>query len=128
MCAATWPPLPRMLRCEGITPVLDQVAECLITADITHLVMGARQPDRRLRTMFEMTNARFIVALDDPRQVVAELFATTDTEFENDYSGGSQLLRPGNVVHVTTGGDDNPTGRGRKRCRSPSSAWHASST
>ena len=80
VCAVTWPPLAWMLRCEAILPVLDQVALCLITANVAHLVMGARQPDGRLRAMFEATNVRFVVALDDPRHAVAEFLADSDAE------------------------------------------------
>ena len=76
----TYPPLPRMFGYEVITPVLDQVTLSLIETDATHLVMGARQPDERLRAMLDATKARFVVALDDPRFAVADILAETNGE------------------------------------------------
>jgi hypothetical protein len=74
----TWPPLTRMLGYDGIAPVLDQVAVSLIETGATHLVMGARQPDERLGAALAATNARFVVALDDPRIAVADILCSTN--------------------------------------------------
>jgi hypothetical protein len=75
---ATWPPLTKMLGYDEITPVLDQVAISLIETSATRLVMGARQPDERLRAALGATNARFVVALDDPRSAVADILGNTN--------------------------------------------------
>ena len=77
---ATWPPLTRMLAYEEITPVLDQVAISLIETGATHLVMGARQPDERLLAALAAINARFVVALDDPRIAVADIMGGTNSD------------------------------------------------
>lgn len=74
----TWPPLAKMFGYDGIAPVLDQVAVSLIETSAAHLVMGARQPDERLRTALAATNARFVVALDDPRCAVADILRSTN--------------------------------------------------
>ncbi len=42
--------------------------------------MGARQPDERLRRVLAETNARFVVALDDPRIAAADIFCETKGE------------------------------------------------
>ena len=74
----TWPPLTKMLGYDEIAPVLDQVAISLIETNATHLVMGARQPDERLRAALGATNARFVVALDDPRCAVVDILGNTN--------------------------------------------------
>jgi hypothetical protein len=74
----TCPPLAKMFGYDGIVPVLDQVAVSLIETSATHLVMGARQPDERLRMALAATNARFVVALDDPRCAVADILRSTN--------------------------------------------------
>lgn len=76
----TWPPLTRMFGYDEIAPVLDQVAVSLIETGATHLVMGARQPDERLRAALVAVNARFVVALDDPRIAVADILGSTDSD------------------------------------------------
>jgi hypothetical protein len=74
----TWPPLTKMFGYDALAPVLDQVAISLIETSAAHLVMGARQPDERLRAALGATNARFVVALDDPRCAVADILENTD--------------------------------------------------
>jgi hypothetical protein len=59
---------------------LDEAALTLIRTDLTHLVMGVRQPDERLRAALAETNAPFIVTLDHPRRAAAELLADTKAE------------------------------------------------
>jgi hypothetical protein len=76
----TWPPLTKMLGYDEIAPVLDQVAISLIETSAAHLVMGARQPDERLRAALNATNARFLVALDDPRWAVADILGSTNSD------------------------------------------------
>ena len=77
---STCPPIEKMFGYEGITAALDQVALSLIRTNATHLVLGARQPDEPLRAVLEATNARFVVALDDPRAAVADILASTRGE------------------------------------------------
>jgi hypothetical protein len=74
----TWPPLTRMLGYDGIAPVLDQVALSLVGTSAAHLVFGVRQPDERLRAALTAMNARFVVALDDPRSAVADILASVN--------------------------------------------------
>ena len=59
---------------------LDEAALTLIRGDLTHLVMGVRQPDERLRAALAETNAPFVVTLDHPRRAAAELLADTQAE------------------------------------------------
>ena len=79
----TWPPLTRMLGYNEIAPVLDQVAVSLIETGATHLVMGARQPDQPLCAALSATNARFVVALDDPRYAVADILHSTNGDLRS---------------------------------------------
>jgi hypothetical protein len=74
----TWPPLTKMFGYDEIDSVLDQVAISLIETSAAHIVMGARQPDERLRAALCATSARFVVALDDPRCVVADILGDTN--------------------------------------------------
>lgn len=76
----TWPPLTKMLGYDEITPVLDQVAISLIETSAPHLVMGARQPDERLRAALTAVDARFVVALDDPRIAVADILGSANSD------------------------------------------------
>jgi hypothetical protein len=71
-----------MLGYDEIAPVLDQVAISLIETGADHLVMGARQPDERLRASLTATNARFVVALDDPRSAVADILGNTNADLK----------------------------------------------
>lgn len=75
-----WPPLADMLGYEGISSVLDEVALALIGAPATHLVIGARQPDERLRAGLAETGVPFLLALDDPRNALADLLAKTNCD------------------------------------------------
>ena len=80
---ATSPPLSKMFGYDGIAPVLDQVAISLIASGAAHLVMGTRQPDERLRASLIATNARFVVALDDPRSAAADILANTNADVKS---------------------------------------------
>jgi hypothetical protein len=71
-----------MFGYDGIEPVLDQVAISLIASGAAHLVMGTRQPDERLRRSLIATNARFVVALDDPRSAAADILANTNADLK----------------------------------------------
>ena len=74
----TCPSLADMFGYHEVAPVLDQVALSLIDADATHLVVGARQPDERLRAALVAMKARFVVALGDPRSAVADLVGSAN--------------------------------------------------
>ena len=69
----TWPPVGNMLGYHEVTPMLDHIALSLLGDDATHLVVGARQPDERLRAALVSEGARFVVALDDPRAAVTDI-------------------------------------------------------
>src|SRR6266566_1586143 len=74
----TWPALDEMLATRTGRTVLDQSALTLIRDPPVHLVIGARQPEERLRTALIETQTRFVVALDDPQVAVADILAETD--------------------------------------------------
>jgi hypothetical protein len=76
----TWPSSDEMLGFQSLPSALDEVAIKLIREAPAHLVMGARQPDERLRAVLAAGDARFIVALDDPRLAVTEMMARTGAE------------------------------------------------
>jgi hypothetical protein len=78
----SWPPLANMFGYQEIAPVLDQLALSLIGTDATHLVIGARQPDERLRAALVATKSRFVVALDDPRFAVDDILRSTDGDLK----------------------------------------------
>src|SRR5258708_19603407 len=69
-----------MFGYESLALALDEVAWTLIRTNADHLVMGARQPDEGLRTALAEAGSPFIVALDDPRNAVADLLAETNAE------------------------------------------------
>jgi hypothetical protein len=76
-----WPSLDDMLGYEGISSALEEAALTLIGTDATHLVIGARHADERLLATLAETDARFVLALDDPRMAVADILAETGAEF-----------------------------------------------
>jgi hypothetical protein len=76
----TWPSLDELLSLGTQCSVLDQIALALISDPPSHLVIGARQPEERLRNGLVETTTRFVVALDDPRVAVADMLAEADRE------------------------------------------------
>jgi len=78
VAVATWPPLNKMLGYDGIVPALDHVALSLIQTSATHLIMGTRQPDERLRAALLAMNIPFAVALEDPRAAVNDILDSVD--------------------------------------------------
>ena len=74
----TWPSLADMLGYDSASSALDELALTLIATSATHIVMGARQPDERLRLVLDETKARFVLALDDPRVAVADILGETE--------------------------------------------------
>ena len=76
----TWPTLDEMLSLGTPCTVLDEIALTLIRDPPTHLVIGARQPDERLRNALIETTTRFVLALDDPRVAVADILGKIDRE------------------------------------------------
>ena len=81
MIVKAWPSLDDMLGYEGISSALEEAALTLIGTDATHLVIGARHADERLLATLAETDARFVLALDDPRMAVADILAETGAEF-----------------------------------------------
>lgn len=76
----SWPSYGEMLGFKPLPSVLDEAARKLIIEAPSHLVMGARQPDERLRAALAGSQARFVVALDDPRFASADLLAHTGAD------------------------------------------------
>ena len=76
----TWPSYSEMLGFEPLPAALNEVAIELIRGAPTHLVLGVRQPDERLRAVLAEADARFIVALDHPRLAVCDMIAVTGAE------------------------------------------------
>jgi hypothetical protein len=67
----------------GYYPVgraLDQVGLILVRDAPAQLIMGARQPDERLRAALAETEIPFIMALDDPRGAVNDIIAKTGAD------------------------------------------------
>jgi hypothetical protein len=69
-----------MLGYDPISSVLDEVALTLISTNSQHLVMGARQPDESLCATLAETDARFVLALDDPRVSFADILREINAE------------------------------------------------
>jgi|HubBroStandDraft_4_1064222.scaffolds.fasta_scaffold00255_4 hypothetical protein len=76
----TWPSLADMFSYQDIPSTLDELGRVLIGSEAGHIVMGSRQPDHGLRVNLARTSARFLVALDDPREAVADILAETDAD------------------------------------------------
>jgi hypothetical protein len=75
---ASWPNLGDMLGYIDLSGALDEVGRTLIRSNGAHLVMGTRKPDERLQAVMAETHTRFLVALDDPREAVADIVAETN--------------------------------------------------
>jgi hypothetical protein len=75
---ASWPNLGDMLGYTDLSGALDEVGRTLIRTNGAHLVIGTKKPDERLQAVIAETHTRFLVALDDPRQAVADIVAETD--------------------------------------------------
>jgi hypothetical protein len=75
-----WPSLDEMLDYRSLGRALDQVGMILIRDAPAQLVIGARQPDERLRAALGEMGIPFIVALDDPRVAVIDILAKMDVE------------------------------------------------
>ncbi len=81
VAAMVWPSSEQLLRIASLPGVLDEIARALIAGSHQHLVVGVRQPDDRLFAALSDTGVHFLVALDDPRQAVADMLAESDAEF-----------------------------------------------
>jgi hypothetical protein len=75
---ASWPNLADMLGYTDLSGALDEVGRTLIRSNGAHLVMGTRKPDERLQAAIAETHTRFLVALDDPCEAVADIVAETN--------------------------------------------------
>jgi hypothetical protein len=73
--ASTWPSLAEMFSYEPLPPTLDELARVLISGSSSHVVIGVRQPDARLRSALSEGNTRFVLAFDDPCTAAAEIIA-----------------------------------------------------
>jgi hypothetical protein len=76
----TWPTLASMFSYQEIPSILDELGRMLIGSDVTHIVIGARQPDHELLANLMRSNLRILVVLDDPRVAVADMLAETGAE------------------------------------------------
>ena len=74
------PTLEEMVGYRPIASTIDEAALALLKGELSHLVIGARQPDLQLRAALVQTNARFVIALDDPRIAVYELLNRTGND------------------------------------------------
>jgi hypothetical protein len=68
------PALGDMLGYKPLASPLDGIAQALIATGAPHLVVVVGQPDARLRRALAESGARFVVALDHPRNAAADLF------------------------------------------------------
>lgn len=75
-----YPLTAELFRYDRPAPLLDQVALSLIGSNARHLVMAVRQPDLSLRTALSQANARFVVSLEAPRKVAADLLSDTGAD------------------------------------------------
>lgn len=71
------PSLDTMLEFDDSGTALDQAARSLICSGASHAVVGAREPDEKLYAALEESGAPFLLAFDDPRIGVADLFEAT---------------------------------------------------
>ena len=75
-----WPSNAEMLTYERYPRILDRLACFAIGAEATHIVIGARQPDVGLSHALAETQARFLLALDQPRLAVADMLDETGAD------------------------------------------------
>lgn len=74
------PGLQEMIGYDRIASTIEEAAFTLIEGEFAHVVVGARQPDGLLCDALTQANARFVVALDDPRVAVCELLGGNGPE------------------------------------------------
>jgi hypothetical protein len=70
-----WPSVEEMLGYRPLGDLLREVGLALIAEDVDQVVIGARQPDERLRLALAEADVPFILALEDPRHAVADIVA-----------------------------------------------------
>jgi hypothetical protein len=75
-----YPSVHEMISYRPIISAIDVAALALLRGEFAHLVVGARQPDAQLRAALAQTNRRFVMALDDPRNAVCNLFDRSGVE------------------------------------------------
>jgi hypothetical protein len=73
VCVKIHPSLQEMFGYGQIPSTIHEAGLALVEGELSHLVLAARQPDPTLRDALANANARFVVALDDPRIAVGEL-------------------------------------------------------
>ncbi len=74
------PKVHEMLGYGPIMPTSEEAVLTMLKGQFSHVVVGARQPDAGLQKALTQTNARFVMALDDPRIAVGNLLDGTEAE------------------------------------------------
>jgi hypothetical protein len=72
-----WPPLGSMLAGQQVPSILEELGTFLIANDAAHVVVSAHQPDDKLRELLIAREIPFLLALDHPRTVVADIVGET---------------------------------------------------
>lgn len=80
VASLAWPPLGPMLACQRLPSILEELGAFLVANDAAHLVVSAHQPDDKLRELLAAREILFLLALDDPRIVVADIVGETGVE------------------------------------------------
>jgi hypothetical protein len=80
VASETWPPLDQMFGFGAGSSTLDALGRLMIGSSAQHLVIGARQPDERLRQALAARNVPFLLALDDPRDAAADILGETGAD------------------------------------------------
>lgn len=74
------PPLDAMLACQPLPSILEELGAFIIANDAAHIVVSAHQPDDTLRGLLAAREIPFLLVLDDPRTVVADIVGKTGAE------------------------------------------------
>lgn len=80
VASVAWPPLDAMLACQKLPPILEELGAFLVANDAAHLVVSGYRPDDKLRALLAARGIPFLLALDDPRTVVADIVGETGAE------------------------------------------------
>jgi hypothetical protein len=75
-----WPRLDAMLTCQKLPSILEELGASLVAGDAVHLVVSAYQPDDNLHALLVAKEIPFLLALDDPRTVVADIVDETGAD------------------------------------------------
>jgi len=80
VAAMVWPSLDEILKYEPVPSPLAELGDMLIKTEARHLVIGARWPGEALHRALLAGNLPFLLAIDDPRNAVAD--TVTDAAVE----------------------------------------------